>query len=973
MAAPAVGIVKRAAGPRTGRAPDPMTATEPLRTDADLPVHLTPFIGRERELDAIGSLMERERLVTLTGAGGSGKTRLAREAAARAAPGFERVIWVDLAPITDGALIPQQVAAALHLPERSGVPPLHVVAETLCDLRTLIILDNCEHVVDACAACVESLLLACGRLRVIATSREALGVAGETAWLVPPLTCDEATQLFIDRARTAVPGFTASPAGHALIAGICHRLDGIPLAIELAAARVRVLSLEQIASRLDDAFRLLTGGTRTAIPRHRTLRATMEWSVALLGDAERALLRRLSVFAGGFGLDAAESVCAGGIIDAEDILDGIAALVDKSWVVMEAGDGIARYHLLETVRQYARELLAEAGERDMYERAHGEHMLAVIEAAAPHLVGGSDQPGLVERLRLEQENIRGAATWMLADPARACMGLRLAGALFWLFYAIGSFRELRLLVDRALALPAGDEPLLRGRALLTSALTALAQGDYPLAQEHFHQALPLLHAGGDTLAVNAATAKLGAAQLLGGRVEPAIVTLDRAVAMTRDAPRHHMGAIFARFWRSWAAYLQGDYELARDLIVGNLDAAEHASLPNAVAHSKAVLARIELARGDVDAACRNASESLEVEHAIGDGWGTALALDAIAMLAAERGRPGDAVRLMGGIEAFRERLAIAIPGVAPAERDVLLGRLRAQLGAAFDDAWGEGRALPERDLVAGALAEAARHTTEHRIPAAAMVPAAPRPRLRVLALGPLEVAVGGRTVDARTWGSVRPRELLVYLLLHPDGRTKEQVGLAFWPDASPAQIRNNFHVTLHRLRRTLGGAAWITLERERYRVDDSLLELFDVRALEDGLRESLAALRRREADAPARVEQALAHFRGDLLDGEPVGDWHLEHRDRLQRRFVEGLMALGAHHTAEARHAKAAEVFRRVLARDDLHEDALRALMRAQAELGERAQALRAYHRYAERLRRELGAAPDRETLRLAEALQASA
>jgi DNA-binding SARP family transcriptional activator len=703
----------------------------------------------------------------------------------------------------------------------------------------------------------------------------------------------------------------------------------------------------------------------------------MEWSWALLGPAEQTLLRRLSVFAGGFGLDAAEAVCAGGAIDAEDILDGIAALVDKSWLVMEPGDGIVRYHLLETVRQYARERLVEADELATIQRAHATHFLAVMETAAPHLVGGSERPELVAELRLEHENLRAAAEWMLADPARTTFALRLTGALFWLWYATGSFRDLRLLADRVLALPtpdAPDAPIFRGRALVTSGLTALTQGDYALAEAQLTEAIPLLEAGNETRAVDATIAKLGAAQLLGGHIDRAIATLDTAVARTTHLPAHDMGSIFASFWRAWAAYLQGDLDVARTLIVRNLDAAEGAALHTAIAHSKAVLARIELARGDVESACRYAGESLDAEHRMGDGWGTALALDVIAMLAAERGRPEDAVRLLAGTEAHRERLAMAIPGVAPAERDALLAPLRARLGAAFDDEWRAGRALSEIELVGLAVAEAARHTCENRIVAPAVRANAENGShhtLQVRALGPLEVAVNGRLVDSRAWGSVRPRELLVFLLLHSEGRTKDQVGLAFWPDASAAQIRNNFHVTLHRLRRTLGASDWITVERDRYRVDAERIALFDAHAFEIDLAQALAALKRQAPDAAVRLEAALALFRGDLLDGEPVGDWHLEHRDRLQRRFVEGLMALGAHHASAGRSAKAAEAFRRVLARDDLHEDAARALMAAQAALGERAQALREFQRYSERLRKELGVAPGPEMQRLAAGLRA--
>jgi DNA-binding SARP family transcriptional activator len=240
----------------------------------------------------------------------------------------------------------------------------------------------------------------------------------------------------------------------------------------------------------------------------------------------------------------------------------------------------------------------------------------------------------------------------------------------------------------------------------------------------------------------------------------------------------------------------------------------------------------------------------------------------------------------------------------------------------------------------------------------------------VLALGPLQVFVNERLIDIAAWGSARPRELLVYLLMHPEGRTKEQVGLAFWPDASAAQLRNNFHVTLHRLRKTLGGSDWVCLSGERYRVDPSLTLEFDVDAFDRDVVSAMRAAKRKESNATASLEAALNLYRGDLLDGEPVGDWHVEHRDRLQRMYVDGLMQLGALHMAEDRPSKAAEAYRRVLARDEFHEDALVALMRCHGAVGERAQALRIYARYVERLRKELDCDPGDEAAELAEELQ---
>jgi DNA-binding SARP family transcriptional activator len=368
-------------------------------------------------------------------------------------------------------------------------------------------------------------------------------------------------------------------------------------------------------------------------------------------------------------------------------------------------------------------------------------------------------------------------------------------------------------------------------------------------------------------------------------------------------------------------------------------------------------------------------EGLDLEVTINDAWGIGLAVDVVAHVATQRGHHEEAARLLAGVAAHRERLAVALPGLAPAERVRLIDTLRAALGPRYAQLEAEGRGLSTAQMVGIAMSEAARHTTEHRVQLAIE----PRPAdverasLRVLALGPLQVFVNGKLVESTAWGSARPRELLVYLLMHPEGRTKEQVGLVFWPDASAAQLRNSFHVTLHRLRKALGNPEWIGLVYDRYRVDPSVLEEFDVLEFDEEITAARRALKRQEEGAAAKLEQVLSRFRGDFLDGEPVGDWHLEHRDRLQRIYVDALMELGARLMAEERHAKAAEAYRRVLARDELHEEALLALMKCHAALGERSQALRVYRRFADRMREELDAEPDDETTSFFEKLQQGA
>jgi predicted ATPase/DNA-binding SARP family transcriptional activator len=950
-----------------------MTATQTPSVPAvpELPVHLTRFVGRNRELDDLARLVPSARLVTLTGAGGSGKTRLAREAALRAAASFARIAWVDLAPLAEADLLAQQIAGALHVRERADASSRELVVGAIGGERVLLVLDNCEHLVDGCAELAEALLRACPRLTILATSREALGVTSETAWLVPPLASAEAVQLFVERAQATLPSFALTPSNSAAVGEICRRLDGMPLAIELAAARVRVLSPEQIAHRLDNAFRLLTGGSRTALPRHRTLRAAMDWSYGLLGTREQVLLRRLAIFAGTFTLDAAEAVCAGDPLEAEDILDGMEALVDKSLVVMEPGDSVARYRLLETVRQYGVERLRDVGELETLERHHAEYFLAMVEDAEPNIVGGSNSPPLLARLVSEQDNLRAASSWSVADVSRAELALRFVGAMYWFWYATGQFREARQLTDRALNLGHDCTPSLCGRAYITSALTALAQGEYERSCIDFESAIPLLRAAGDVPGTGSGLAKYGAARLLGGDVEGAIKTLDEALEFVKGWPDHDIAVIFARFWRGWAAYAQGQLDLAYELVGANVRVGREHSLPTTLAHALVTLARIEVARGNLEEACTLVAEGLELEVAINDGWGIGLALDVVAAVASRRGRCEDAVRLVAGTEAHRERLAVALPGGAPAEQVALLAHLRATLGDGFDPLYAEGRAMTTPEIVQLGLVEAARNTTEFRVVEPAVLhPSSTARPLRVLALGPLQVFVGGQPIEPTAWGSARPRELLVYLLMHPDGRTKEQAGLAFWPDASTAQLRNNFHVTLHRLRKALGNPDLVQLSGERYCIDPALVEELDVLEFEREVAAARRALKRQQDGAATQLEKALARYRGDFLDGEPVGDWHVEHRDRLQRLYVESLTELGAAYAREERHAKAADAYRRVLARDELHEESLRALMKSLAESGDRSQALRVYQRFAERMRQELEAEPEKETKRLLERLQ---
>jgi predicted ATPase/class 3 adenylate cyclase/DNA-binding CsgD family transcriptional regulator len=458
--------------------PDLRNEFPPLRTPKsigahNLPVQLTNFVGREAEMHDVRQLLDDNRLVALTGAGGAGKTRLAVEIAACIAPEFRDGVWyVDLAPITHPAVVPVTVARALGLPDQPGRSTMDTLLRFVANRQLLILLDNCEHLLDASAELVVALLAGGPGLTVLATSREPIGVTGEATWRVPSLSvADAAIELFADRARLAQAGFTVSSDNAAAVAEICGRLDGMPLAIELAAARVRSLSLAEILDGLHDRFRLLTGGARTAVRRQQTLRASVDWSHALLSEPERVLFRRLAVFLGGFDLDAAQAVAGGGDVERYQVLDQLTLLVDKSLVVAENTGGRTRYRLLETVRQYGLEKLAESGEADAIRSRYRDHysaMAALLDAPAR-----TDYERRVEQAEEEMDNLRAAFVWSLetGDVGRS---LELATSLQPLWFTRGRIREGLGWFDAALT--GGDAPHLevadavRARALADKAV-----------------------------------------------------------------------------------------------------------------------------------------------------------------------------------------------------------------------------------------------------------------------------------------------------------------------------------------------------------------------------------------------------------------------------------------------------------------------------------------------------------------------
>ncbi len=539
--------IRRRAGPpaaptRAGRVGFPCTA-------ARLPRPLTRLVGRTEALAQVRGCLAGARLVTLTGAGGVGKTRLAIEAAR----GLEEearaeVAFVDLAAVTDGVFVSRTVAAALALREVPGQSLEETLGAALGSRSVLLVLDNCEHLVGACAELVQMLLQACPEVRVLATSREVLKVAGEAIWRVPSLSLPSeaalrtmgegaedslleyaAIRLFAERAAQAESGFRLHGADLRLTAQICRRLDGIPLAIELAAARVSALPVREIARRLDDRFRLLTGGCRTDLPRHRTLKASIAWSYDLLSEPEQALLRRLSVFAGGWTLEAAEAVCGSTGEDGGDILNLLTSLIDRSLVLYEPHDEAGRYRLLETVRQYAWERSREA--RDETSERHGAYYLDLLRRWAPHLT----EVGWARRVDREYPNVRLALEWSLTSPAHAGLAVAAARSLqrFWLLR--GRAAEGREWWERALARVDWMPLALRGTALGQAGALALPGWDHAGARRLLHEAAALarLHADGELLA--GVLLDLGAIAVREGDSSAAFRFYEESLAMARQA------------------------------------------------------------------------------------------------------------------------------------------------------------------------------------------------------------------------------------------------------------------------------------------------------------------------------------------------------------------------------------------------------------------------------------------------------
>jgi non-specific serine/threonine protein kinase len=688
----------------------------------NLPLQLTSFVGRQQELAEVSRLVATTRLLTLIGAGGIGKTRLALQVAAEVLDRFSDGVWlVEFAPLADPLLVAQAVTSALGMREEAERSVLATLADYLQSRQALLVFDNCEHLVAACAALAESLLRTCARLHIIVTSREALRLGGEMVWRVPSLSLPdprqlpafdrvtqfEAIQLFSERAATVEPGFTLTHQNAHAVAQVCHHLDGIPLAVELAAGRMNMFSVAQIAARLDERFRLLTVGSRTALPRQQTLRATVDWSYALLSEREQVLLQRLSVFAGNWTLEAMEAICAeetaqgGGEGGAgADVLGVLTQLVNKSLVIAEEQDEEVRYRLLETIRHYAHEKLVDAGQVEEMCRRHWEWYLRLAEEAAPKL-RGMEQGVWLNRLETEHDNLR-AALGRLLSAGEGEIAARLAGAL-WQFWATHShFSEGRHWLDAILANRRSLSTSAQSKVLLVAGELARWQGDYERARVLHAQGLTLHRTLGDNQGIAESLNYLGWVAVYQGDQEQAAKLCEESLALYRELG-NKQGVASSLLGLSVVAQFRREYKRAAALCEESVTLRRELQDQSFLIYSLVNLTMATTLQGDYERAMQACREALAVSQALGHKNGLAFSLEAMAGIAGAQGQAERAAKLFGAGQALQDAIGTPLaPGLRVLYERVMM-TTRDRLGeVAYAEIWAQGRAMPLQQAIAEA-------------------------------------------------------------------------------------------------------------------------------------------------------------------------------------------------------------------------------------------------------------------------------
>ncbi|TDC30983.1 BTAD domain-containing putative transcriptional regulator [Kribbella albertanoniae] len=942
----------------------------------DLPVRLSSFVGRKAELTELSELVLAHRLVTVTGPGGGGKTRLAVALADRLRSRYgHRVRWLGLAGIPPRSAVDRVLAAladAFELSEET----IESAVTALAGEPSLLVVDNCEHVLETAAPLLGELLRACPGLTVLATSQEALGIAGEAVYRLPPLKA-EAARLFVDRAQAVSHGFELTEANGPHISAICTRLDGVPLAIELAAAWAPTLGVAQIAARLDDTLAVLTQGDREAMPRHRTLRAALDWSWDLLEKPEQELLAQLSVFHGGFSVDAVEAVA-----QSEDVLRSLSRLVNRSLVMVEQSDQ-AQYRLLRIVQQYAASRLGD--DSGPAERL-AQHALDLLQRAAGRWEGAEQQEWL-DLFVAERDGLQTALTWHI-DRGEAEQATKLVVGLWWPSYLLGRYRETRDRLERVLAMPGPVPPDLRTEAELALGTMAHLQGEADLAEVHLRVAFNAMKAAGDLTAEARELHWLGGAAMRRGEYDEArrlgercialwrtldhpsnlsraidylgmrellAGELDRAEALLREARSRYEsdGAGEGLGWTTvllaGVEHYRGESAVARTLLGESRRLAERTNSGSTLAWTLQFLGLEERRAGRLDAAEDLLSQSLQAHNDHGNRWRAASILEALALTALarrnDRGQLRRAVRLLGHATSLRARLGTPVPAVEADEVSAGLQVARAALPLdEFRTAWAEGEiwSLEKVAEVDPTSRPASPPITiaETRVDA-----------LRIVALGVSEVHRNDTLLDAADWGYAKPRELFQFLL-GSGPVSKGRIGAELWPDVSAQTLRNSFHTCLHQVRRTLGRSDWITFRGGRYEFNQSLEYAYDVADLE-------------AAAAVGDLARVIDLYRGDYLTDVTGASWIDERRESLRQTFERSLIALAEAKATDGHVEESIDLYQRAVSHDPLLESAHRALISLHLIQGDRAAAVRQYNTVTEILATELRTTPSPQTTAL--------
>ena len=716
----------------------------------NLPAQLTSFIGREKEIREAKEKLSSAKLLTLIGPGGTGKTRLSIQLGAEVLPNFTDGVWfIELAPLADPALILQTIASVLNVRAQMGVPLKDIVNDYLRAKNLLLIFDNCEHLVEASAQLADEFLHNAPNLKIIASSREALGIGGEVVYRVPSLALPnqasasrealagfESIQLFVDRARAANPKFDLTEKNASSVAQICRRLDGIPLALELAAARVTVFPAEQIAARLDDRFKLLTGGSRTALPRQQTLRALIDWSYDMLSEDERALLRRLSVFAGGWVFEAAESICSD-----LDVLSLLTQLVNKSLVTMDDEGDEPRYRLLETVRQYARDKLLEAGEAEQMRNRHLDYFVQLTENAEQELLEGSALRWII-RLEAESDNLRTAFEWGLETNAIAVLMMAHSLQFFWyrrgyetegrgwitqaleriqsypavegeasrqrLTVIANAWQAISFLATsqgdflnattasrkcEALARQLGDKRLL-ATVLAFGASSKMMAGDNSDADMVVEEVFSIALESDDPFALSVAHGMIGLNMLLKGQdIKAANEHVSKGLALLKNTP-HHFWQTMMLFGLGMAARFQGRFDEARERLTPMLAVFRDMGDQHRANMIHSECAHMQRLEGHHDKAESMYRETILEWQRLGHRAAVANQLECFAFIAKANEQPERAIKLLGAAEALRELIQIDMSPMERVEYEREVNDLKANMDRKlFTALWAEGKSM----------------------------------------------------------------------------------------------------------------------------------------------------------------------------------------------------------------------------------------------------------------------------------------